>query len=92
MLVPFFGPKRSLSGNAIDKSLHFPCNTETHVVVELTSVFDSDYVPTENNPFDEALQEGQYVSWEKNSLLEDELDTPHAKVRKIARDNYLATF
>ena len=66
-------------------------STETHVVVEVTSVFDSDYVPTENNPFDELIQEGQYVSWKKNSLLEDELDTPHAKVRKVARDNYLAT-
>ena len=25
MLVPFFRPKQSLSGNAIDKSLHLPC-------------------------------------------------------------------
>ena len=66
-------------------------NTETHVVVEVSSVFDTDFVPTENNPFDEPLQEGQYVSWKKSCLLEDEPDTPHAKVRKLARDNYLAT-
>ena len=25
MLVPFFGPKQSLSDNAIDKSLYLPC-------------------------------------------------------------------
>ena len=27
----------------------------------------------------------------KKNLLENELDTPTAKVRKIARDNYLVT-
>ena len=30
MLVPFFGPKQSLSDNAVDKSLYLPCIQHKH--------------------------------------------------------------
>jgi hypothetical protein len=57
---------------------------------QVTSVIDQDFVPTSGNPFEEPLSEGQFVIWELASTTPGELlDTPHSKVRKIARDNYL---
>ena len=34
---------------------------------------------------------GQIVSWPHNDLLQDDPDTPHAKLRKKARDIYFST-
>ena len=68
-----------------------PINKDTQMIIEIQNVFDSSYIPAENNPFQEPLQEGQFVCWEKNDVLVEEEDTPHAKVRNVARENYLAT-
>ena len=62
----------------------------THAVIEVTNVCNSTYVPTNNNPQQEPLCVGQFISWPLVDLLENtETDTPHAKVRREARTNYL---
>ena len=62
-------------------------NTDTHAIIDVQNVFDSSYIPAENNPFQEPLQEGQYLCWEKTNLLVVEKDTPHAKVQNVTREN-----
>ena len=64
----------------------------THAVIEVTNVCDSTYVLTNNNPQQEPLCVGQFISWPLVDLLENtETDTPHAKVHREAHTNYLLT-
>ena len=67
-------------------------NIATHAVIEVIEVCDMAYIPTSNNPHEEPLSIGQFISWPLVDLLENtETDTPHAKVRREARTNYLQT-
>ena len=67
-------------------------NIATHAVIEVTEVCDMAYIPTSNNPHEEPLSKGQFISWPLVDLLENtETDTPHDKVRIEARTNYLQT-
>ena len=60
--------------------------------IQITSVTDSTYIPDTDNPFQEPLQIGQYVSWPKDNLEEDtDIGTPHSKIRKLATDHYVQT-
>ena len=73
-----------LHGQEIDQN--------THTVIEITSVIGSDLATGENNPFEEPLQVGQFVAWKLDELSEEmDMETPHRKIRKQARDNYLET-
>ena len=69
-----------------------PINQKTHTVIEITSVLDESLMTSENNPFEEPLEVGQFVAWKTDDLSEDiDIETPHRKIRKEARENYLET-
>lgn len=58
--------------------------------MEVTKVIDPDYVPATNNPYKETLDIGQFIAWPLTDIVEDsDCATPHGKVRKVAKDNYL---
>ncbi|XP_008274017.1 uncharacterized protein LOC103353042 [Stegastes partitus] len=68
-------------------------NRITHTIVQVTSVFDESFIPTEHNPQEEPLQEDQYVLWRLDSLVDTETntDSSHSKVRREATVSYLQT-
>ena len=73
-----------LRGQEIDQN--------THTVTEITSVIGSDLTRGENDPCEEPLQVGQFVAWKLDELSEEiDMETPHRKIRKQARDNHLET-
>ena len=52
----------------------------------------SDLATGGNNSFEEPLQVGQFVAWKLDELSEEmDMETPHRKIRKQARDIYLET-
>ena len=96
MLFRMFGPPKILQSDNGREFVASVINNITTLWPGLLiihgSVIGSDLTTGENDPFEDPLQVGQFVAWKLDELSEEiDMETPHRKIRKQARDNYLET-
>ncbi|XP_070204838.1 uncharacterized protein [Littorina saxatilis] len=64
-------------------------NTSSHAVVSVTEVHDAEFIPVEDNPFEECIEIGQFVTWRRSQMFDVDEGDSHREERMQARKKYL---
>ncbi|KAK7096975.1 hypothetical protein V1264_004017 [Littorina saxatilis] len=64
-------------------------NTSSHAVVSVTEVHDAEFIPVEDNPFEEYIEIGQFVTWRRSQMFDVDEGDSHREERMQARKKYL---